>query len=190
MPRLTEEEWASLSELALSGDRGAMDRLVVEAHRFAMWYATQSIRAYGTAIDPHDLAAEAVVRILKYLPRYDPSKATLKAYFLMIAKSSVRTIASRHRHLPSIEDLAEPPATPRSDTVEVADEVALVRRMLDHLRPVSREILERYYGLDGREPEGQTAIGKSLRISQQAVENRLRRAEQAIADRIRRERSP
>ncbi|MFD1394211.1 sigma-70 family RNA polymerase sigma factor [Kroppenstedtia eburnea] len=70
------------------------------------------------------------------------------------------------------------------DTVSKPAELSiLVQQILDMMDPIEREIIERYFGLNGRPEQSRKEIGAELGISSKAVDCRISR----LYRRIRRE---
>lgn len=90
---------------------------------------------------------EVFIDVWKHAVRYAPATSSESTFVAMIAR---RRLIDRHRRrvsrpLAASLDLATLPLTsarPAGHAIDVADEVAHVRRLLGQLRPAEREVLE------------------------------------------------
>lgn len=188
---LTDEEWEALAGPLVVGDRDAMDRVLVEAVRFATWCSARESERRGIRIDLEDVAAEATMHVFRHIRKFDPGRGVpLKKYMALIVRSAVRTKMRSVHHEHSLDEAEEEfgfMAVARPESAAEIDEDSPVLRALAKLGATDREVIESLYGFNGRPREAQCDIARRLGVTKQRVSQRVQKAERAIKVSIREE---
>jgi len=159
-----------LARRAARGDGGALRSLYCALHPQVHAYVGRRI---ASAADAEDLVANVFHRMLEHLDRYDPDRASVRAWVLGIARNAVIDhLRTRHEHA-SVDDLAEvledaslPPFEPDDD-----ERARIVRGLVGELPAAMREMLALHFveGLRYRE------IAAVCGASEAAVKQRMAR---------------
>jgi len=145
--------------------QAAFDQHKDAVYRFA-W------RMSGSAAAAEDVAQDVFVALLRYPDRFDPSRATLRAFLLGIARNLVLKRWRKEHRLEPLDDevVAEPVDLGRG---EVGD---MVGRAVRALRPLQREvvILAEYEGMTLAE------VARAVDADVGTVKSRLHRARENL----------
>lgn len=155
---------------AAAGDEGAMGELYDRYARTLYGFGRRRLR------DP-DLAEELVQRVMTKLWRlagsYDASRASVRTWVFMIARSAVVDLHRRRDSATPVADVEEPGESDKLDRLLRAE---AVRAALERLSPPHREVLElAYFG--GR---SQSEVAEALQLPLGTVKSRTYYALKAL----------
>lgn len=108
-----------------------------------------SLRMSATREDAEEAAQEIFVDVWRYAGRFDPARSSEATFIAMIAR---RRLVDRHRRqacrppCARLEENAEMPLAATANPIDLHDEVEHVRRLMGHLRPEERQVLEMALG--------------------------------------------
>jgi len=133
---------------AVRGDGAAFRSLYLALHPQVHAYVGRRIA--GPA-DVEDLVAKVFHRMLEHLDRYDPGKASVRAWVLTIARNAVIDHLRTRRDVASLEDVAELVEVPVD--AEADDRARAVGVLVQDLPATTREMLALHFveGLHYRE---------------------------------------
>jgi RNA polymerase sigma-70 factor (ECF subfamily) len=159
-----------LARRAARGDGSAFRSLYRALHPQVHAYVGRRI---ASAADAEDLVAKVFHRMLEHLDRYDPDKASVRAWVLGIARNAVIDhLRTRHEHA-SVDDLAEVLEDASAPPFEADDDerARIVRGLVGELPAATREMLALHFveGLRYRE------IAAVCGASEAAVKQRMAR---------------
>jgi RNA polymerase sigma-70 factor, ECF subfamily len=130
-------------------------------------------RRIGSAADTEDLVAKVFHRVVEHLDRYDPGKASVRAWVLGIARNAVIDHLRTRREHASVDELAELLEDESAASFEPDDDdrTHLVRDAVAELPAATREMLALHFveGLRYRE------IAEVCGASEAAVKQRMAR---------------
>lgn len=160
-------DWDTLGPRALAGDDEAWGVLLLWLRGYAYalarkWNAPAKIKG-----DLHELATDAVVSVIRFGPRYDPSRPmTFKSYCIEIVKSTIcnKVISRRRRHMPYARLRFDPPACREPDVWAQDHARHWVEVGMRRVPKPHRPIVLRYH--DG---ETYAEIGASLGVAKARV---------------------
>jgi RNA polymerase sigma-70 factor, ECF subfamily len=130
-------------------------------------------RRIGSATDTEDLVAKVFHRVVEHLDRYDPAKASVRAWVLGIARNAVIDHLRTRREHASVDELADLLEDESAASFEPDDDdrTHLVRDAVAELPAATREMLALHFveGLRYRE------IAEVCGASEAAVKQRMAR---------------
>ena len=142
----------------------------------ALVYTLVKNRLSGTQAEPEceECAAAVFSKFCLSLPRFDPSKGTVKAYLCAIARNEAANAAKAAAAAPEkFDDLADEPASPAAEDEFFESESGReLIAAVNSLPPPDREIIVRRYFYC----EPAKTIAKRVGISASAVNTRAHRA--------------
>ncbi len=160
------------------GDAAAFERLY-DRHASAVYPLV--LRIVGRSADADEVLQEAWLQAWRRAATYDPTRGTVLAWLLNMARSRAldryRALSSRHRAETQAE--AEPRTAPPADPVHEAlgaERSRLVRAALAGLKPRHREVLEIAYF----EGLSQTEIAARLAVPVGTVKTWMRQGTLAL----------
>src|SRR5690349_14039367 len=129
-----------LARRAARGDGAAFRSLYRALHPDVHAYVGRRI---GSAADTEDLVAKVFHRMVEHLDRYDPGKASVRAWVLCIARNAVIDHLRTHREHASVDELAELLEDVGAARFESDDDdrTRLVRALVAELPAATREML-------------------------------------------------
>jgi RNA polymerase sigma-70 factor (ECF subfamily) len=142
------DEWTALLLRGQAGDQEALNLVLGEA---LPWLHRLAQAALRNDADSWDVAQTAVLRLLRHLPSFNPTKAGAKSYLAHITRNLVvDVIRSRARCRPcgSVSERSELPENRRGPDfeAEAREGLAEVRQALLRVRPNYRQAVAlRYY---------------------------------------------
>lgn len=125
-----------------AGRREAMEACIAE-YGGMVW--SLAVRMSPTREDAEEGVQEVFLDVWRHAHRFDPAVSSETTFVAMLAR---RRLIDRHRRRRArlaatrLEDLGPVAAPATTNSVELADEAAGVRRLLVRLRPEEREVLE------------------------------------------------
>jgi RNA polymerase sigma-70 factor (ECF subfamily) len=143
---------------------------------------TRILAGAGSSQDAEECASDAFHLAWQQIERYDPTRAPLRTWLLMLTKytaldrrrrlqkSAIRLIA-----LPRAESHASAAQYPDEDMAD-AEARERLQAALDSLAPLERELIYRHHFLG----ETTKALADALTLTPQAVDNRLWRARRQL----------
>ncbi|HET6584898.1 MAG TPA: RNA polymerase sigma factor [Nannocystaceae bacterium] len=159
-----------LARRAARGDGAAFRSLYRALHPQVHAYVGRRV---AIAADAEDLVARVFHRMLEHLDRYDPDKASVRAWVLAIARNAVIDHHRTRREHTSVDDVAELLEDGSAHAFEPDDDerARAVRVLVDELPPATREMLALHFveGLRYRE------IAAVCGASEAAVKQRMAR---------------
>jgi RNA polymerase sigma-70 factor (ECF subfamily) len=176
---------APTSAVPLPLERQALFRKLFESNFTYVWNA---LRRLGIRhADREDLANEVFVRVYRALDAFDPSRPArpwLFAFAFRVA-SDHRKLA-RHRLEVALEPVEGRLAAPGDESLERAEQRALVQAALEHVDLEKRAVLI----LHDLEEEPIPEVARTLSIPEGTAYSRLRAAREQFTAAIRREQMP
>lgn len=126
----------------------------------------------GTAQDIEECTSDAFHGAWQQIARFDPARAPLRTWILMLAK--YQALERRRRLQPPLATVAQPEAGLPGPETELlaAEERQQVGAALAALSPLDRQLVYRRYYLDERVD----TIARDLGLTRPAADNRLWRA--------------
>jgi len=173
MPKTTAHpDWEALAPAVLAGDESAWLELVAKLHAYALVVARRFARMYGRPFEAEDLAAEAMIYVLKYARNYRPGRgSTFVTWATLVIRASMLNQVRRRRCILAVSlDAGEDgvtidvPARPEPDPWDAEDARHRVRRLLRPLPAKFRRIVLRHAA-----GESAAAIARSLGLSASRV---------------------
>ena len=163
---------ALIAAVAAHGDRAAFARLYGEFAPRVKAYLMRGGVAPGEA---EDIAQEAMVRVWRRAPTFDPGKASVATWIFTIARNlRIDHLRRRARTSGESHERAEAPddAPPADDEFDRKSRDARLRRIFGKLPPnQQRVVLLHFY-----EDEPHSAIARRLGLPLGTVKSRLRLA--------------
>jgi RNA polymerase sigma factor (sigma-70 family) len=149
--------------------------------------AVYAFFSYSVCADTaEDLTAATFERVVRYWPRFDPSRSSVRSWILTIARN-VQTDHYRrqsHRRGPSLDEypaLAGALAAP-DDHARGWLGIQAIEGWLSHLRPREREVLALRYGADLSADEIARCLGISRANVHQLSSRALRRLREIVGE--------
>lgn len=159
-----------LARRAARGDGAAFRSLYRALHPQVHAYVGRRV---AIAADAEDLVARVFHRMLEHFDRYDPDKASVRAWVLSIARNAVIDHHRTRREHTNVEDVAELLEDGSAQAFEPDDDerARAVRILVDELPAATREMLALHFveGLRYRE------IAAVCGASEAAVKQRMAR---------------
>lgn len=177
---MTDQE-SFLLEALRSRNPAALEALA-DAYAGSIYALTHRVLAgAGTAQDAEECAADVLYLAWERIDRFDPERAPLRTWVLMLAKFQALELRRRllqQAGLPPVSDELMPASAPESPEQALArqEEREAVQEALNQLPPVEKELIYRRYFLDERVD----ALAADLGLTRQAADNRLWRARKAL----------
>jgi len=137
--------------------------------------------------DAADAVQDAFIDIWSHANRFDPARGSEPTFVAMIARRRVIDRVRRNRRRPAAAPLDDPGAIPAGDDterIEIADEAARVRELVDTLRPEQRQVLE----LSIHRGLSHQGIADELAMPLGTVKTHVRRGLQRVRDLLARDR--
>lgn len=125
-----------------AGRREAMEACITE-YGGMVW--SLAVRMSPTREDAEEGVQEVFLDVWRHAHRFDPAVSSETTFVAMLARRRLIDRHRRRRARPAatrLEDLGPVAAPATTNSVELADEAAGVRRLLVRLRPEEREVLE------------------------------------------------
>jgi RNA polymerase sigma factor (sigma-70 family) len=144
--------------------------------------------SYSVCADTaEDLTAATFERVVRYWPRFDPSRSSVRSWVLTIARNVLTDHYRRqsHRSGPSLDQypaLAGTLAAP-DDHVRGWLGIQAIDDWLCHLRPREREVLALRYGADLSTDEIARCLGITRANVHQISSRALRRLREIVSER-------
>ncbi|HWB75167.1 MAG TPA: sigma-70 family RNA polymerase sigma factor [Nannocystaceae bacterium] len=164
---------------AAEGDARAFAKLYRGLHPLVHGYVARRI---ANDSDAEDLVAKVFHRIVEYLDRFDPARASVRGWALGIARNAVIDhLRTKKEHAPfdDVADLVlftEPPQLPGE-----ADERTLaLRNHVAELPAITREMIAMHFA-DGL---GYREIAEACGATEAAVKQRMARALRELRERV------
>lgn len=131
---------ARLVECCLRGDSAGLREFVKRFQGLVFGYC---VRMLGQREDAEDVTQETLVRAIRHLSQWDPSR-TLQPWVLAIAVNRCRTFVSKRKKMPSPRESIESEFTekPRTSVSDLAEELQLA---LNNLREDYRTCFLLFY---------------------------------------------
>jgi RNA polymerase sigma-70 factor (ECF subfamily) len=171
----TLDDAALLARYA-SGDRSAA-RILTQ--RLTSRVFAQAYRLLGQAADAEDVTQEALARLWRIAPDWDPDRAKVTTWlFRVTANLCTDRLRKRGRISASLDEIEEP-----ADPAPGADDTLLVAARKDALRVALLDLPERQRMailLRHFEGHGNPEIAEWLDVSVEAVESLLSRGKRAL----------
>lgn len=175
------DEDATLLAAYARGDASAARQLTV---RLAPRVFSQAYRMLGDRAEAEDVAQEALLRLWKIAPKWDPERAQVRTWLYRVAANlCTDRLRKRGRSGPALDEIAEPEsghpsveARMQSDTRQAALEAAL-HALPDRQRQAV--VLRHIEGMSNPQ------IAEVLEISVEAVESLTARGKRALAAMLR-----
>jgi RNA polymerase sigma-70 factor (ECF subfamily) len=175
---------ASLLDRACSGDRRALDQLLVACRPRALALALKVLR---NADDAEDAVQEAFVKVWRYIGRFE-RRSSFTTWLHRIVMNACLDLLRRQASRPvGVDEPADDAATdPREGVVELtpeamalsAETTALVHRALDQLSPVHKSAL----ALRELQEHTYDEIARACRCPVGTVMSRLHHARRRFVD--------
>ncbi|MBX7077895.1 MAG: sigma-70 family RNA polymerase sigma factor [Nannocystaceae bacterium] len=169
---------AKLARRAAGGDVAAFRTLYRALHPAVHAYVGRRVAA---AAEAEDLVARVFQRMVEHLPRFDPTRASVRGWVLSIARNAVIDHFRTHReHAPFEDDdhVAAPLPLPRDD---IDERTAAVRAMIETLPATTREMLSLHF----TDELGYREIAAVVGTTEAAVKQRMARALRELRTRLR-----
>lgn len=134
-----------LMQAVARGDEAAVQTLF---DRFGALVFRHAVQALGTRAEAEDLVQDVFVQIWRTADRFDPERAKLVTWVMLITRRSVidrlrrRAVRPRPSHLEEDSPVAAPRPS-RDDAPEVHE--GALRRRLDELPDLQKQVIERIY---------------------------------------------
>ncbi len=173
-------EWISD---AIAGDQAAFEEIY---YTYTDDVYTACYRMMGTAQEAEDATQDVFIRLLRVLPRYDPTRASFRTWVLTITTNYCYDLLRRRRgNDVSIDDEDEPVALTLSSDDPSPEQATMglelrdrIQAMLDRLPAQDRAMVVLRYWFD----HGYEEIAEATETSVSAVKSRLFRARQKLAE--------
>jgi RNA polymerase sigma-70 factor, ECF subfamily len=168
--------------LLLAVGRGDRDRALPELYRrYERRLFGLGIRLLGDAGLAEELVQETFLRIWRTADRFDPSRGTVSAFVLSVARRLAIDLWRRPSSRP-----VPPAGEPAAGVDETIDRLLLqldVREALDSLPPAHREVLELSYRSDLTQVEVASRLGIPLGTVKSRAYHALRAFRRAVDER-------
>ncbi|MEO0812118.1 MAG: RNA polymerase sigma factor [Myxococcota bacterium] len=165
---------SQLLRQAKAGDRQAMG-VLIRQHQGAIWAVCRRMFA-GQPEDAADVAQDAVVKLIKQLPRFDPDGSARLETWIVTVTTRVCLDALRRRKIRQVS-----PLSMRTETQGEPESRAFARQVEDYVARLPAEqravlVLRSYHDLELEE------IAEALGVPKGTIKSRLSRARSALRD--------
>ena len=177
MPGEIEDEDAALLARYAAGDQSAARALAARHAPRALSVAT---RMLGDAAEAQDVTQEAMIRMFRIAPDWDPTRARLGTWlYRVVSNLSIDRLRARRGGTDTLDETNTPAddAPTPAERLESADRARLLHDAIDHLPERQRLAVTLRHIEDLSNPE----IAEILDTSVEAVESLLARGRRMLA---------
>ncbi|BFJ84065.1 hypothetical protein Ruko_04820 [Ruthenibacterium sp. TH_2024_36131] len=158
-------------------DEAALEELI---EQYGGW-VTATVRAAGAGLleapDVEEAAAETFLKLWNAASNIDLAKGSLKSYLGAVARNEARSrVRALRPVLPMEEDFLSQADEQLQQHLERKEQSAIIRKALDFLEPVTKEIFLRYYYQRQKVAE----IAEELGMNPSTVKSRLARGRDVL----------
>lgn len=177
---------AALLKRLRAGDQDALDQLTSRYRSYVCTVLSNILRDCGSWADVEELCADVFLALWQHADAVKDGK--LKPWLGTVARNRAKSWLRPRRDLPmDLDEIELPSNDPALEDEVIREELAeAVRKAVDSLRPMDREIFLRYYFyLQPAED-----IAAKLQIAPATVRSRLSRGREVLRQRLEKEVRP